>query len=173
MLGKVVVYREHRGKLVMSNRPKRTGILTPNQVQAKSRFLGAVKYAKKQMADPVSKQEYQPSPDSRFTSAYSRAVADFLTAPVISHVDVSRYQGAVGDKILIKASDDFKVTSVHVSILKPDGTLLEQGDAVLQDDSVDEYEYVATVAFPKAAGTKVIVAVRDKPANVTTSETVL
>ncbi len=173
MLGNVVVYREHRGKLIMSNRPKTSGILTPNQKQAKSRFLRAVKYAKKQIADPVAKKEYTPSPDSRFTSAYSMAVADYLTPPVIASVDMSHYAGAAGDKILIKASDDFKVTSVNVSILKADGTLIEQGDAVLLADAIDDYEYAATVAFPKAAGTKVIVAVRDKPGNVTTAESVL
>lgn len=173
MLGKVVVYREHRGKLIMSNRPKRSGILTPNQQEAKSRFLRAVKYAKKQVADPVTKKEYTPSSDSRFTSAYSVAVADYLTPPVINSVDVSRYAGAAGDKVLIKASDDFKVMSVNVSILKADGTLIEQGEATLLPEAVDDYVYVATVAFPKAAGTKVIVAVRDKPGNVTTAESVL
>ncbi len=173
MLGDVVVYREHRGNVVMSNRPKRSSILTPSQEHARSNFLRAVKYAKRQVADPVAKVEYQPSPTSRFTSAYAVAVSDYLTAPTISLVDVSRYAGAVGDVIFIKASDDFKVVSVFVTILKADGSVLEQGEAVLQPDGVEEYDYTATVAFPKAPGMKVVVAVRDKPGNVTTEEKVL
>jgi hypothetical protein len=172
MLGDVVVYREHRGTLVMSNRPRKRETLTPYQELAKSRFLRAVQYAKKQIADPVTKAEYTPSPQSRVTSAYAAAVADYLSVPKINLVDDAVYGGAVGDKIFIRATDDFKVTSVHVSIFKADGQLLEQGDAVLQPESVEDFTYTATVGIVKAPGMKILVTVRDKPGNITTAEKV-
>jgi hypothetical protein len=173
MLGDVVVYREHRGTVIMSNRPKKREVLTPQQELVKSRFLRAVQYAKKQIADPITKAEYQPSPQSRMTSAYAAAVADYLSAPQISLVDIAKYGGAVDDKIFIRATDDFKVTVVHVSIFKADGTLVEQGDAILQPESVEDYTYTATAAALKEPGMKVLVTVRDKPGNITTAEAVI
>jgi hypothetical protein len=78
MLGGVVVYRQFRGMTIMSNRPRKRKGITPHQQKIKSRFLMAVEYAKKQIADPVLKAKYEPGPDSEFTSAYIAAVADYL-----------------------------------------------------------------------------------------------
>ncbi len=173
MLGDVVVYRELRGSVIMSNRPKKRELLTPQQEETKSRFLRAVAYAKRQIADPVSKALYQPSPHSRLTSAYAAAVADYLKAPEIRSIDTTRYAGAIGDEILIRAFDDFKVTSVLVSITSAAGNLLEQGVPELLLDSVDDYVYKATVANAVLPGTKISVVVRDKPGNTTVKEIVV
>jgi hypothetical protein len=78
MLGGVVVYRQFRGMTIMSNRPRKPKVITPHQQKIKSRFLLAVEYAKKQIADPVLKARYQPDPGSKFTSAYVAAIADYL-----------------------------------------------------------------------------------------------
>lgn len=166
MLGAVVVYREYRGDVIMANRPKRRDVLTPHQEKTKSKFLRAVQYAKKQVADPVTKTEYQPGPQSRFTSAYSAALADYLGALVVTSIDNSLYSGAIGDTLLINATDNFKVTVVHVSIFSVDGTLLEQGNATLIENSIEEYAYTATVVV----GSKVLATVRDKPGNITVKE---
>ncbi len=173
MLGDVVVYREVRGNVIMSNRPKKSGVLTPHQETARSRFLRAVQFAKRQTANPVTKAEYQPDANSRFFSAYSRAMADYLSSPIIHNIDASRYGGVIGDEVLIRATDDFKVTLVNVSIFSAGGNLLEQGDAVLLQDAVEDYVYTATVANAALPGTKVLVTVRDKPGNLTVEEKVL
>jgi hypothetical protein len=78
MLGGVVVYRQFRGMTIMSNRPRKPKVITPHQQKIKSRFLLAVEFAKKQIADPVLKARYQPEPGSKFTSAYVAAIADYL-----------------------------------------------------------------------------------------------
>jgi len=173
MLGEVVVYREVRGNVIMSNRPKKGRILTPNQEEAKSKFLRAVKYAKKQMADPVSKAEYQQGAGSRFPSAYAAAMGDYLSAPKIQSIDSSRYGGAIGDEVIIRASDTFQVKVVNVSVFDAGASLIEQGDAVLDADSIDEYLYKATVANAVLPGTKFLVTVRDRPGNITVDEKVL
>jgi hypothetical protein len=173
MLGDVVVYRKHRDGLVMANRPKKRDTLTPKQEQAKTRFLTAVQYAKKQMADPVAKAEYTPGPNSQFNSAYAAAVADYLKAPKINNIDASKYHGALNDTLQINASDNFKVTNVHVAIYRADKSLIEQGDATPLDIGVNEYIYKATQANAAVVGSKVIVTVRDKPGNIVTEEKVL
>jgi hypothetical protein len=78
MLGGVVVYRQFRGMTIMSNRPKKAKVMTPHQQAIKSRFLLAVEFAKRQMADPVLKAKYKLGPGSEFASAYIAAVTDYL-----------------------------------------------------------------------------------------------
>jgi hypothetical protein len=84
MLGGVVVYRQFRGMTIMSNRPKKAKVMTPHQQAIKSRFLLAVEFAKRQMADPVLKAKYEPGPDSEFASAYIAAVTDYLRSTRLS-----------------------------------------------------------------------------------------
>ncbi len=174
MLGNVVVYREIRGKVVMSNRPrKRSGPVTPEQEAFRSKFLRAVQYARKQLESPATKAEYEAGITGSKFSAYIVALTDYLKAPVVNEVDISRYKGAVGDPILIRATDDFKVILVQVSVIGPDGALLERGEAVLQPDTFDDWRFAATVVNPSLAGTKIVVTAHDKAGNVTTAEKVV
>jgi len=173
MLGKVVVYRQVRGNVIMCNRPKKRKVLTQQQEQTKARFLRAVQYAKKQVAAPEIKALYEPKQNSKFTSAYAAAVGDYLSSPTIHMVDTTAYNGKVGDPILIKASDNFMLTSVHISIFNSSGYLLEQSELVLQQDSAEDYVYTTTVANAIVRGTQIIVSVRDRPGNITTEEKVI
>ena len=173
MLGNVIVYREVRGNVIMANRPKRSGVLTEHQEAAKSKFLRAVQYAKKQLADPVTRAEYEAGITERKFSAFTVALTDFLTPPKVSMIDVSRYNGGIGDVLAITAFDDFKVTSVQVTVTAGTGDVLEQGEAQLQPDTIDDWRYATTVANAALPGTKVTITVRDKPGNVTVSEKVL
>lgn len=173
MLGDVVVYREVRGNLVMSNRPRKRDMLTPHQEKIKSRFMWAVEYAKSQIADPVSKALYQPNLQSRFTSAYAAALADYLSVPVIRSIDTSHYAGLVGDKIYFNTFDDFGVASAQISIYDADGNLLEQGEPVLMRDSREDYIYKATISNSSLPGTKVCITARDRPGNMAMEEKIL
>jgi hypothetical protein len=173
MLGDVIVYRQLRGEIVMCNRPRKRDELTENQKLRKETFLRAVRYAKKQIADPITKAEYEAGITSKKFNAYTVALTDYLSAPSVDGIDVSRYTGAAGDTIAIKATDDFKVTSVHVAVYSASNELIEEGEAVLQPDTSDDWRYSAGTANATLTGTRVIVTVRDKPGNVTTEEKVL
>lgn len=173
MLGDVVVYRELRGDIIMANRPRRREELTEAQRLLKTRFLRGVQYAKKQMSDPVTKAEYATGITDRKFSAFNVALTDYLSAPKVYLIDTATYQGNVGDIISVNASDDFKVVSLQVAIYRSTGELIEQGNAVLQPDTTDDWRYTATVANATLAGTKVVVTVRDKPGNATIAEKVL
>lgn len=172
-LGDVVVYRKVRGELVMCKPPRKRSVLTSSQADKKERFMEAVAYAKAMMADAASKAEYESGITTRLTSAYSVAVTDYLKAPEIKSVDTSEYVGAIGDVLAIKATDDFKVTSVKVDIRDAANNLIERGDAVLQANSQTVWLYTVTVANPALAGTRIIIKVKDKPGNTAMVEQIL
>jgi hypothetical protein len=173
MLGDVVVYRETRGKMIMSNRPRKPSQPTEHQKNFKAKFLQAVQYAKGQMLDPVAKAEYATGINDKLISAYGVAVTDFLKSPKITGIDVNGYQGLAGDTIVIEALDDFKVTSVAVEIRSALDELLEEGQASQNPVNGLSWNYVATQPNSSLAGTKLIVRAMDKPRNVTTQELTL
>jgi hypothetical protein len=168
MLGDVIVYRQVKGGVIMANKPKSSGNITENQLAVREKFKKAANYAKRQTAIPASKAEYEAKISEKLNSAYAVAVKDFLTAPSVDQVDLAGYNGQVGDKILIQASDDFMVDSVFVTILSAANAVIEAGPAFLTPDG--EWEYTATSANPGAATSKFQVQAKDKPGNVTLSE---
>ena len=173
MLGKQIVFREIRGRIIMCNRPRTFGILTAHQKKTKERFLHGVQYARKQMENAETKSEYAKGINNNKHSAYLVALTDYLKAPVVHSIDTSLYQGDVGNIITVHASDDFKVVSVQVTISDYDGVVIEQGDAQLQLDSLDGWIYTTTVANTTLSGSKIEGKASDMPGNVTTFESTL
>jgi len=172
MLGDVVVFREVRGKLVMSNRPKKSGVLTEQQRAVRERFLAAVQYSKTQMADPDSKAWYAARMGSRYLSPYEAAVSDYLKVPVVHNIDVALYTGAVGSIIEVQASDDFQIVSVTVLISTSAGVVLESGEATAKAGNLT-WSYAAKVINAAPAGSIIRVSVNDRPGNTTTKEIVV
>jgi hypothetical protein len=173
MLGNIIVFRETRGQMIMANRPKKSGTLTEHQEAQKSRFLKAVQYARNQLLNAQSKAEYAARITLSKHSAYLVAVTDYLTSPEVTVVDVSAYKGVAGDLIKVVAIDDFKVTGVEVIITDTNGTLIEQGQAVLPADSADQWQYTITAPNAVLPGTKIIAHAVDKPGNTGTLEVTL
>jgi hypothetical protein len=173
MLAKLIVFREVRGRMVVSNRPKRSGKLTPHQEMMRSRFQRAVQYAKQQMQKEQRKAEYAAAIDDRRHSAYAVALTDCMTAPKVNAVDTSHYKGIVGNPIFIRATDDFKVTDVQVTITDSNGNVIEQGNAVLLPNASDEWLYVITQTNTMFSGTRIIARAMDYPGNVGVMETVV
>jgi hypothetical protein len=172
MLGDVIVFRESRGQMVMSNRPKKPALPSDHQLLMKGKFLEATAYAKGQMLNEQSKAEYQTAVNDKMNSAYSVALTDFLKGPKILSVNVADYTGVIGTKIHIRAIDNFRVQSVRVEIRNAQGVVMEQGEAV--NDPINSIFWFYTgqlnIDLP---GMKVHVFVTDKPGNVATDEVVL
>lgn len=141
---------------------------TANILAQRQRFQQAAFYGRTAQQDPV----YATGIDANTQSAYTVAVADYLNAPDIQHVDFSAYRGLVGDVILVQATDDFAVARVHVHIQNPDGTLVEEGDALPDPDGFT-FRYKATVKNASLAGDKVTISVYDRPGNETTEQKTL
>jgi hypothetical protein len=173
MFGNQIVYRKVRGKMIMCNRPTKRNVLTPHQEIAKSRFQDAVRYAKAHIAVPATKAEYTTGITDKLTSAFTVALTDCLKAPEIKLIDVTAYKGVIGNKIAIKAVDDFKVVSVTVEIKTSAGVVIESGVAVLEPGQTILYAYTVTKANAAFAGSKVTVTAKDKPGNNTILEKVV
>lgn len=92
------------------------------------------------------------------------ATADAFNQPTVDSITTTNYHGVVGDEIIARAEDDFKVTGVKVSIQSAAGALLEQGDAVMQENTID-WLYKATQANAALPGSKITAVASDLPGN--------
>jgi hypothetical protein len=169
-LGDQIVIRQRGGQTILSASPTAPkGEPTEAQLAHRKRFQQAVLYGKN--LNPANKAEYAAKADG-LLSAYNVAVADFFHAPDIDEIDVTHYSGAIGERIRIRAIDDFKVKQVNVAIYNADGSLVEQGDAV-QAENVIDWNYTATALNASLEGDKIIIKVSDNPGNVTEAEEAL
>jgi len=165
-LGDMIVFKNRSGKTYVATKPKeRTGEPTENQKMHQKRFQEAVFYAKTSVTDPNIKSIYEDKATNG-ASAYNVAVADFFRAPNIEVVDLSKYSGKIGDQITIRATDDFKVVELSVSIHNVDGTEVEHGHATLAANGMD-WNYVATAENTSLAGDRIVVRASDLPGNIT------
>jgi hypothetical protein len=173
-LGKELVFRIWDGKTVVAKAPgRRKGDPTPKQVQLQETFLMGSRYAKavSDGVDPGLAEAYSAVLRPR-QNLYSRALEDFMSAPKVVSIDTRAYNGGEGDKIVIRAKDDFRVTGVRVEIYAADGSLLEQGDAVADIYGLD-WAYQATEDNSPLADTVIRAIATDVPGNEGMLEAVL
>ena len=165
--GKVtgLVFRQNaNGSVSVGDAPRPTAKApTAGMLTQRQRFQQATFYGRAVQQDLAQKAAYETGVNANTQSAYTVAVADFLTAPNIQAVDFSAYRGALGDAIVVQATDDFAVHHVHVRIQHPDGTVVEEGDATPDADHYT-FRYAATAKNSTVAGSKVVVSAYDTPA---------
>ncbi|HEY5508168.1 MAG TPA: hypothetical protein VIK29_05800, partial [Paludibacter sp.] len=77
-----------------------------------------------------------------------------------------------GDKIKVRATDDFKVKEVAVGIFNEDGSEVEHGLAELSANGID-WIYTATAINDSLTGDKIVVQASDLPGHTTLGEKVL
>jgi hypothetical protein len=171
-IGKELVFREWEGKTVVAKSPKaRTGAPTAAQEKTQENFLLAARYAKFIMNDPEMVAGYAAALRPR-QNVYSRALEDFINAPVVTNINTRAYTGAAGDSIVIRAKDDFRVVNVLAEIYSPDGSLLEKGECIQNKNGVD-FTYIAKLPNPALAGSIVKAIAYDVPGNEGALELVL
>ena len=98
-LGETLVIRRVGNQTVLCKAPdKRTKEPSEQQLAHQRRFTEASIYARSVIQDETAKAEYTARirPGRK---AYQAAMADFFYAPTIEDVDLSQYQGTVGDTI--------------------------------------------------------------------------
>jgi hypothetical protein len=165
-IARLLTFRQRAGKTIVS-KLLRPSTATPSDKAAavRAKFTTSVAYAKAAVKDPAIKAGYQAVAKDGQT-AYNMALADAFQSPQISGIDAAAYHGAAGDAITVKATDDFKVAAVKVSIFSAAGALLEQGNTVMQINEVD-WLYTATQANAALAGSKITAEATDLPGNST------
>lgn len=171
--GKKLVYRQRGDKTILARQPEKTWKpATARQQEIKESFYEGVLYAKSVIADPILKEIYQKKA-TRHKSAYNIAVSDFCKAPEIRKYDTSGYTGQSGDRIVIRAVDDFKVVDVSVTIKDCSGNVIESGAATESANGAD-WIYTATVTTASTApACKMVITASDMPGNVTKQEVTL
>ena len=173
-LGKQLVFRQWEGKTIVAKSPgARVGDPTDAQAETQEKFLAGSRYALAVMkaADQSLAQGYAKAIRPR-QNLYSRALEDFMSPPVVKSINTVDYGGAVGDKIVTRAIDDYRVTRVRVEVYAANGTLLEAGDAQQNINGLD-WTYTTTMTNSPLAGSKIKVIATDVPANEGTLEITL
>ncbi|MBW8522890.1 hypothetical protein K0U91_15375 [Chryseobacterium chendengshani] len=168
----LLVFSQRNGKTIVSKVPReRTGEASEKQQAHRLKFQKAILYAKSVLADPDKKELYEGMSDkSEGKTTFNVAVADLLNAPDIETVDLSAYTGNPGDTIRVTVTDDFGVTGVMVKIENSDGSLVEEGSAVMQGA---EWIYIATVQNTDLTEDKITVTATDLPANLSEKTQIL
>ena len=155
--------------ILLATPPKRVKT-SGKQTENESRFKEAIQYANQQMEIPEAKAEYAKRITSSKNNAHAVARADYLIAPVIHSIKIEGYTGKPGERITIKATDDFRVTAVKVSIISGDGSKLETGDAVRVRLKPNFWRYHTTKENSTVAGMVIKVYAYDRPGNRTEGE---
>jgi hypothetical protein len=157
-----VVFSERYGKTVISRkRGKNKGEPSAAQLAQQEKFTDASQYAKAVMADPQARIPYVEAARTVNTPVAGLIMEDYLRSPKVSNIDLSQYTRQPGGKILIRATDDFEVTAVAVTI--KNGQVVESGAAVKSTEQVGRWVYTAT-AFANGALT-VEATASDRPGN--------
>ncbi len=163
-----LVVRKRKGKYTLCNKPDFSGT-EPSEAQAVQRkvFARAVEYGKSIMADPDKFAFYEGLAEQKDKPAFSLCVGDYLNPPTMDDLDLSLYQGKVGDSILIATHDDIGVVRVNVELTRTDGANIEKGQAI--NMGAGNWAYIATV--PVAAGTDIFIEAEafDRPGSRTVS----
>jgi hypothetical protein len=162
-IGDLLLFRQWFGRTVVGKIPSGPSSLTPTMAAAREKFRNAANWAKAALANALVQALYKEKAGQGI-SAHNLALADYIRAPRVAEIKTDGYTGAVGSTIEVLAVDDFKVQSVLVTILAPNGNILEQGNAMQpQPDAL--WVYTATVANPSLPGSRIKVVAKDLPGN--------
>ena len=160
-----LVFRASNGKTVLCRKPDVSdNEVTENQAAHRERFRQAVAYGRSVMADEDMRAIYDQVAERKGMPVFALTVADFFNAPSISEVNLSAYNGKVGDMIKVSALDDVSVMNVRVALTNAqDNALIESGDAVETAAGSGQWVYTTTAAVPAGTTVNFTVVVTDRP----------
>src|SRR5215210_1772956 len=164
MVGGQIVFKRRAGKGYVSAAPEVNENRKPtaDQQTAQDKFAASITYAKLAIRDAAVKAAYK-AVALRNQSAFNVAFQDASYAPKVIALITNGYIGAAGNSIVVRATDDFKVDSVIVSIRNSNDEVIEEGPAVLSND--DLWIYTVTQSNLNIAGTKIKATAFDIPEN--------
>jgi hypothetical protein len=167
-IGDLLVFRNQNGKTIVGKVPVRSTVApTAKQEAVKDRFKLASKFAKQAMLDDTLLSFYRAA-SKKGQRPFNAAFSDFFVAPTISN-PIGVYAGQIGDLLSVNAIDNFEVKEVTLQIYQADGTLIEQGNALLQIDGV-KWSYTVKSNFASLAGCKLLWSAADWAGNATELE---
>ena len=87
---------------------------------------------------------------------------ELLPPPKIEVIELTNYQGNIGDLIFLATSADFGIWNLHVVIRDNKGNVIESGDASPFEDAPDCWDYVVRVALPSGTSVTVYATATDR-----------
>lgn len=152
-LGKVVYFKQLRGKTVMCNWPRKPDKSRQTDAQRVTRhtFKEAAQYAKNVLKnDPALKAYYGRKAKSLgLPNAYTAALTDYMRRGRVESVNRKKYTGKIGGKIMVVVrKKDFSVREVWIALSHETGEPIESGRAVKDKDG--NWVYRNTVAVRHA-----------------------
>ena len=163
------VFKQVNGETIMSSKPsKRKTPYSPDEIEVQERFLDARDYAKDVKLDPALLALYKEAAEAAGKSVYMLCRDDWYKPPRISRLEISDYNGQVGDVITFKVRDAIGAKKAIVTLSDDEeGTLIEKGLAALQIEGTTKWTYTATKPVQAGMTVRVQVQAYDYPGNMT------
>lgn len=146
------IYRRFGDGSIVGRLGENDNAPTDGQLAQREQFRRAGDYAATALADPALRAFYERAAKDHATPIRPNAVAlgDYFTAPVVTKIDATAYQGAAGNPIAVTTTTQVEVTGVVVSLRDTSvpgvpPALLETGAAALVDG---KWVYTATSTAP-------------------------
>lgn len=169
-MGNMVIKTSKNGQTYITHCPKKsTAAPSEAQVAQRQAFRKASNHAKAALADESTRAFYEALAEANYTTARVVCMGDYMNAPTIEHLDFSRYNGQVGDRLLIMTRDDVGVVEVNVKLTRDDGSLIEYGKAFELSVGSGYWEYATTTPVPLGTGIFISVEAFDRPGNQATA----
>lgn len=164
MVGGQIVFKRRAGKGYVSAAPEVNENREPTTAQkaVQDKFKSSIAYAKTAILDLALKMAYKLKA-ARNQSAFNMAFLDAQNAPKVESLITDGYTGAIGSVIVARASDNFKVNSVKISIRSSNDELIEEGPATAQPAGL--WLYTSTASNLNLSGTKIKATAFDIPEN--------
>ena len=167
------VYRQQAdGSLVLAKHALPNPDYQPSEGQAQQlqRFKEASARYQRLMEDQGTQAAYKQIADERGTPAQLRAlvIGDILKAPKIDTVDLSQYQGAIGETIRVVAEDSVGVSRLTLTVHdQTGGQDVETAEKPMNGKVIGtvEWIYTATAAVPADHAVEVQVTAYDLSGN--------
>jgi hypothetical protein len=156
-IGKLV-FKKYRGRTIICRKGVITKPPTAAQLASRADFREASEFAKSIKVNPALLAFYEPIAKQREVTVRVVAMGDYLKKPTLKPLNFSNYKGQVGDVIEIRAEDDLGLAELHVKIVAKDGTSIESGLAVEENERSGKWLYTATAPVPR--GNEVFIEVK-------------
>lgn len=168
-IGKTLVVKTLAdGSQVIASTPGKRKKNSEKQAKHLNRFEDAKFYANRIGKKPELRERYERRAKGTKWNWHNLAVGDLMNPPEITNIHMEHYDGEPGEIIRIRASDDFKVVSVNVTITAADGEVIEKGEAQPRGKK-GLWRFFTTIRNPRPQGTVIKVTAYDLPKNKATA----
>jgi hypothetical protein len=158
-----LIYYEADGQCLLRTMPEITAERTEKQKANSGRFLAAQQYAATALADPTLKAAYKAACRGH-QNPRNLAIRDAMRPPVVESVNLDSFTGKPGELVSVKATDDFRVVEVKVSVRSSGGELIEEGMAE-PGSAEGEWSYRTKAEVAGGQSVSVMAVAKDNPGN--------